>query len=434
MFMLVRPWFERRDAIFAASLYAANPYHLLIVYWRSAFAELLASALLPLLLLLVLRAAKGHARRDVVPLGAVLAAAWLINAPAAVMTHYSLALIAVVVAWNRKSPRLILVAATAVVLGASLAAFYILPAVYEQKWVNISEAISCGLRPQDNFLFARTTDRDHDAFNHLVSWIALAEILVTLVAVWASRRWRGLQREAWNAALAWAAAITLLVIPVSTVLWKLLPKLEFMQFPWRWMLCFGVAFSLFLTVATRRWSVRLAVYAAMLAVIAFGWACVQPPWWDTAADLSEMQDNMESGQGYEGTDEYTPVGADASEVDKTARRVTVDGPARAAIHVLQWDAEARRFTAQMSAPANLALHLFNYPAWQLEVNGRAVRAGSPEGSGQMLVPVGAGLNRVEIKFTRTWDRVSGTLISGLSVLLVLIVLVLEKSRALNQSV
>ena len=56
MFLLARQWLDRRDATFAAVLYAVNPYHLVIVYWRSAFAELLASSLLPLLLLLLLRA------------------------------------------------------------------------------------------------------------------------------------------------------------------------------------------------------------------------------------------------------------------------------------------------------------------------------------------------------------------------------------------
>jgi len=428
MFMLVRPWLSRWDAIFVASLYAANPYHLVIVYWRSAFAELLASSLLPLLLLLVLRSSEGEGRRVIVPLGIVLAAAWLINAPAAVMIHYSLALMVIVVASIRKSPRVILTAAAAVALGASLAAFYLFPAVYEQKWVNISEAISPGSRPQDNFLFARTTDRDHDAFNHLVSWIALAEIVVTLLAAWASRRWRRVQLEAWNVTLAWAGAVSVLMVPATALLWNILPKLRFMQFPWRWMLCLGVPFSLFLALAARRWAIRFAVYIAMLLVIAFGWRYIQPPWWDTAADLREMQDNMESGQGYEGTDEYTPVGADASAVDKDARRVTVDGKEHAAIHVVQWRAESKLFTAQMSAPAKLALRLFNYPAWQVEVNGRMVEAGTREATGQMLVPVGAGLNRVEIKFIRTWDRMAGAWISLLSVLLALVWVLLEKKR------
>jgi len=41
MYVLTRRWLNRSDAIFAAVLYAVNPYHLVIIYWRSAFAELL---------------------------------------------------------------------------------------------------------------------------------------------------------------------------------------------------------------------------------------------------------------------------------------------------------------------------------------------------------------------------------------------------------
>src|SRR5277367_5511308 len=130
-FLLARQGLDRRDATFAAVLYAVNPYHLVIVYWRSAFAELLASSLLPLLLLLLLRADE-KGRRVTVYLALLLASAWLINAPAAVMIHYSLALLMVVVAWQRRSPRVLVTGGVAVVLGAALAAFYLLPAIYEQ--------------------------------------------------------------------------------------------------------------------------------------------------------------------------------------------------------------------------------------------------------------------------------------------------------------
>src|SRR3954470_20669953 len=41
MFVLARRWLAPRDALFAALLYELNPYHLVIVYWRSAFAEML---------------------------------------------------------------------------------------------------------------------------------------------------------------------------------------------------------------------------------------------------------------------------------------------------------------------------------------------------------------------------------------------------------
>ena len=160
----------------------------------------------------------------------------------------------------------------------------------------------------------------------------------------------------------------------------------------------------------------------MLCVFGFVWLHFQAPWWDNLADLREMQDNMATGVGYEGTDEYTPVSADPYNVDKTAGSVTVDGPAHAAIRVSEWKADRKLFTAEMSAPDNVALRLFNYPAWRVEVNGQPVTAGMREGTGQMLVPVEAGANRVEIIFIRTWDRKLGLWISALALLLVLVLL------------
>lgn len=415
MFLLVRKWFNRSDAIFAATLYAVNPYHLVIVYWRSAFAELLASCLVPLLLLLVLKAAEEN-WRALVPLSLLLAAAWLTNAPAAVMIHYSLALLLLVFAWQRRSPRLLLVGASAVALGACLSAFYLLPAIYEQRWVNIAQALSAGSRPQDNFLFVHTTDPDHDNFNRVISWVAMLEIVVTLAAVCAARSWREKNRTLWTSLFSWACVCSIVMFPVTALLWAYLPKLEFMQFPWRWLLCLSMSFCIFLMLGVRRWWMRFAVCAAAILLIATAWQRIQPPWWDNAADMREMQDNIADGIGYEGTDEYAPVGADPSAIDKDARKVAVAGPARAAIQVSRWDPAFRTFTAEMSAPDQLALRLFYYPAWCVEVNGRRVQTATREETGQILVPVEAGRNRVQIAFVRTWDRTLGGWVSLATVL------------------
>jgi hypothetical protein len=417
MFVLARRWLDRRDAIFAAVLYTVNPYHLVIIYWRSSFAELLAACLVPLLLLLVLKAADGQ--KVIIPLGVVLAGAWLTNAPAAVMIHYSLALLIIFLAWQRQSPRLLVVAGGAVLLGACLSAFYLLPAIYEQRWINIAEAVSPGSRPADNFLFIHTTDPDHDAFNHLISWVAVLEMAVILFAGIVTKVRRGLDDGVWKALGGWALACSVLLLPTSLVLWDILPKMQFMQFPWRWLLCLSAIFTIFIAAGLPSWWWRGAVCLLSVLVIVAVWDRVQAPWWDNAGDLREMQDNMESGAGYEGTDEYTPVGADPSAIDKDARNVTIEGPARGAIHVLRWDAESKLFTAELSAPDQLALRLFPYPAWRVEVNGHVVQTGEREGSGQMLVPVGAGANRVQIRFTRTWDRTAGGWISTITGLCIL---------------
>ncbi len=418
MFVLARRWLAPRDALFAALLYELNPYHLVIVYWRSAFAEMLAACLVPLLLLFVLKAAEDD-QPMMFPLGIVLGAAWLTNAPAAVMIHYSLGLLILFCAVREWSPRLLLVGAGAVAIGAGLASFYLLPAVYEQKWVNIAEAVSAGSRPADNFLFIHTTDPDHDAFNRVVSWVAVLEMVVTFLGVLSARIWRRMDIQVWNVLLLWGVCSGVLLFPVSSVMWKILPKLQFMQFPWRWLLCLSVIFTIFVVLGLQRWWARALVCTASILIVLGAWVHVQAPWWDNAADLREMQDNMEGGVGYEGTDEYTPVGADPGTVEKDARNVTVVGTARAAIHILRWDAAAKEFTAQMTGPGELALKLFPYPAWRIEVNGHSAKPISRPGAGQMLIPVQPGMNSVQIRFIRTWDRTAGAVISGVCCVLLL---------------
>ena len=48
MFRLARAWLSPAGTIAATVLYVANPYQLVLVYYRSDFAELLAAALFPL--------------------------------------------------------------------------------------------------------------------------------------------------------------------------------------------------------------------------------------------------------------------------------------------------------------------------------------------------------------------------------------------------
>ena len=159
------------------------------------------------------------------------------------------------------------------------------------------------------------------------------------------------------------------------------------------------------------------------------WHRVQPPWWDTAADINEMLDNQQEGSGYEGVDEYVPANADASEIKQDAPLITSEDGAKTLIQVQEWGPELKVFTAGMREPGKLVLRLFNYPAWKVQVNGRVASTETQEITGQMIIPVDAGENRVEIRLVRTWDRTLGGVISGVTVLLLLAVAGLSRKRS-----
>jgi non-canonical purine NTP pyrophosphatase (RdgB/HAM1 family) len=473
MYRLAREWFPAPDALFAAVFYALNPYHLLIVYWRSAYAELLAAVLLPLLLLCLLRLNE-PGFRPTLWLSLTLAAAWLTNAPAAVMIHYSTAGLALLFAareaargtdrkrrWSPQIWRPLIQTAVAVFLGAGLASFYLLPAIYEQRWINLSEVLSPGVRPQDNFLFTTIADPDHNRFNLLVSTVALAEIGMLAFAIWFSRRAKHVGTAApstssgqalgcpvarsatgvpvgprpWLPLSAWGAVSALLMLSASNLFWQYLPKLRFVQLPFRWLLCMNAALAMLLPMAAKRWSSRLLASAVLLAAVILAGYRIQPPWWDTASDIREMSDAIADGTGYEGSDEYVPAGADPYELNKSLPRVSDDAGAPVQSEMLAWAQTEKYFKVHAAAPQNLVVRVFNYPAWEVVVNGKPTETQRTDVTGLIVIPIAAGDNDVHIHFRRTIDRLVGNIVSLISLALFVVAWVKTgKSRVTSRTV
>jgi hypothetical protein len=437
MYRLAREWLAAPAAMFAAVFYVLNPYHLLIVYWRSAYAELLAAALLPLLLVCLLRIFSPESEPDPLPtlcLSLLLAAAWLTNLPAAVMIHYSTAglvllYVARVAAGEKsRSPRLwrpLIQTALATLLAAGLASFYLLPAIYEQKWIDISQVLSPGVRPQDNFLFTPLADPDHNRFNLLLSTIALAEIAALAFAIWGSRRGRSnplgtTDNVPWMLLSAWGMTSAFLMLSASRMLWHYLPQLRFVQLPFRWLLPMNAALALLLAMATQRWNWKWTwtgrglASAILLAVLILAGHRFQPPWWETAADFQEISDAVHDGTGYEGTDEYVPAGADPYELNKDLPAISDNTGAPLPSQTLAWGPTEKHFTVHAAKAQNLTVRLLSYPAWEVIVNGKPAAAGKTDVTGLIVVPIAAGDNDVQIHFRRTIDRVVGNIVSLIS--------------------
>jgi hypothetical protein len=511
-YYLARNFTTGTAALIAATLYTVNPYMLFTAYERTAYAELLAAAWIPLLLHAILRD-KVTIPRIAIP----IALLWLTNAPAAVMSCYALALLTLIrlvshpsrnhtLQSNSFEPteielgkektvisteanhivnravekpaspspfpnaptqtrlQLALTTIAGTILGLGLAAFYILPAAYERRYVQIAMAIIPSMRIQDNFLFHRTGNIFHDQVLHTASLIAVILIAVTAIGLAISffqSSFAGTSESSASTELErdgisgrsndapsrpkrskvetpshfvfdayetssikplllpltiLTIAITLLLTPLTAFVWNHAPELAFLQFPWRLLavlaavLCLTIAMALTpLNLKPLSTTILAIVMAAVLTIPAypiFHQAC------DTEDTIEARLALFQSNQGTEPTDEYTPTTADNDSLaqtnppywfstDPNAKAPLNSQPAPAPMHI----------TLNAPIPEDIILNLRDYPSWHITINGNLITSHTQRQDGLITGPIPAGPSTIDITYTQTLDQTLGDTIS-----------------------
>jgi len=444
-FSLLRRLASDRAAILGAACYVINPNTLLLTYIRSDFAEQLACAIFPLLLLAALRLANlldpASRKSSPIALFAVpFAAVWLSNAPAGVIASYSVALVFAWAAITQRSWKIAFRAVCGLLLGLGLSCFYLIPAAYEQRWVNIGQALASGLLPSQNFLFTYVADVEHSWVNWIASFCAILIFLLCAVAALISGRFASFadsgdaRRKAWHALLVLGVAATLLMLRFTTPLWNLLPELRYVQFPWRWMSILALVGACFLASALQKRHGWACFALLLLLSVPLAHFLVNNTWWDPD-DFPTLQAAITEGTGFDGTDEYDPLGDDHLDLPPNAPAAKVlpaepeDTRApEARVQIDKWTTEEKTLRVDSPGPVRLALRLLNYPAWRVEVNNVSIVPGRPDDFNQMVIPIPAGSSTIHVRFVRTFDRTLGMLFSILSVLLTVVLLFVARNR------
>ncbi|WP_446744054.1 hypothetical protein [Silvibacterium acidisoli] len=439
-FRMAREWMPLDDAALAACLYVVNPYVLFVAYERTAYAELLAGAWLPLLVLYAMRA-KPSAMR----LALVVCLLWLTNAPAAVMGCYALVVLVGVTALMERNWRLIARSAVAVPLGLGMSAFYLVPAIYEQKWVEIRRAIAEGMRVEDSFLFEHTGEAFHDQVLHSASWIAVAMLAITLASWLLSLRVKSAKWRIPFAAL--AVAIAVLLTHVSDPAWRYIPELRFLQFPWRWLLVLGIVMAAFAglamrgTASSRRrilWRTS-AVFVMAASLSALTWTQFWQPC-DDEDNVTAQRASFASDEGFEGTDEYTVTPADNGDIQRDMPEIRLvtrpdgdeadssvkenpewDGKSPdlqpSQVQIRRWNVEHMTAAVRTKASGFLVLRVTDYPAWRVLLNGGEVHNPPRRDDGLITIPVAAGDSLVDVRYRATPDMWAGRIVSVLALVI-----------------
>jgi len=113
----------------------------------------------------------------------------------------------------------------------ALASFYIVPVLYEKTWITLGQVLAAVCGRVRTFLFRRTGEIEHDRFLGQLSWLATGELIVTSLAIFAGRSWRKRDAKLWWSLVVLAVMSLLLMLPITSLAYRLMPDLRFVQFP-----------------------------------------------------------------------------------------------------------------------------------------------------------------------------------------------------------
>ena len=407
-------------------------YRIINVYIRGALPEVVAAAVLPVILIGIeylvadQKSKKGPA---LLLLGATLLALShpmmliIYGVPAAGYFLYSLA-------QQNKSVRVQAVISATLSVGAGIliATYYLLPLLFERKYfyqsLNVTEfggdkflGLANFIDPQWYYYFTHPGPRGH--------FIKVGVIeLVTLCLAGALSIWQLAKQKIQPSALQLWVGISLLLIvlmlPLSQPLYQYLPGFQELQYPWRFLnaLQFTIPFVAAFLIASlaKKWQSVAAVLLVGSLLVArvpqlYGKNYVEYP----EEQYAFTQTNLH-------TQSLNPIwsGNSLEYPVKTQQAAVIEGNAQ--INVISQKNASRTYQVSATQSARLVDYTFYFPGWEVQVDGAPVpiEFQDPNFRGLLTYQVPAGEHIVQVSYEDTKVRLLAKALSLIGILIGLI--------------
>lgn len=427
--MTMRAWLRPasgspRVALYGAIAYMAAPYHLVDHYYRGAFAEFAAYALLPLIMLSVCRIAEGR-RYGILALAASYAALPMAHLPTSLLISLTaLPLYVLYRGWRLAAPwpalKFFGQCAGGGVLGLGLAAIYLAPALGLQHWIPADTFWEGDYQAANWFLL--TPHRWPPPLDMMLIIVscAVAYTIAAIGVVVLQVRSEGPQ--GWRSEPAfWSLLCLLCVLLVAGALpwFWLIPFTAKVQFPWRLMIVVEFAAVTALCLASWASLQRASARVLRLAVLALAPAFViliaavghrvdvslaMP---EEPADLKQF---LPAGFPLKPGGGYAELGLEPLKDMPTIACTPAPRICRAAALPLGELA----IEIDSEGPTDVVVRRFAYPFWRTEPS-LAITATEPLRLVTFTVP--AGRHAVRLQHKRPMAELLGWAISGLSLVL-----------------
>lgn len=418
VYLLAREWVGVPMAVFASILYAIAPYHTFQIYQAVLFAEFAAAGVIPFCFLFLTRVCRSPNRRDAVLLAISTSLLVLTHIPSAIIGAIGLGVFAVLLLDRKKLLPTVKYLAAAGAITLSATAFHWIKLITETSWVrhNTPEYYANGFYDFQRYFFPMYLISPAERYVQRLLWhLDITIVLTLLFAVPAvvliftrkARTGNGYR------SLAGVFAVSILMLSLaSSLIWKAVPFLAKLQFPWRWLLISTVIgpvlFVAALSFFPDNWPKRLLTYSVGVFVLSMGlYSLTQNAMVSSSLPRERFESQVEGMNDKEACSCWWPVWTRGETLDIKEKAVAGGRD----VSLVDWKNTQRSVTVERGEAAELRLATFYHPYWAATVNGIATPVSSDE-TGAITLPVPAEVSQVVVQFREPYFL---TLAKGLSV-------------------
>lgn len=436
-YWLAREFFNRRQSLVVSLAYVLLPAFPLICLHRVFLANAFALSFAPLAVKWAYRLIAPQGRYStrfcLIAFALCFSAIILSHAITTYLTGLTVGFLAL--AFLRQSGwRGILSLAKAVFLALMLTAFFLLPQIVEADWVQLKlQLVQQDYR--NYFLFAPPPNDSRyrqawSGFNDATSYLILIQSLTGLLL--ALSCWPKFRRDRLSPLIWFGSALVgfgfLISLPISDLLWRYLPGLKFIQFPWRFQPFVALGLGLLAVVATEcrpllKKLPRILLMAGLtwLIFIQLIFTAVFVRLDDddvtreqvanvlTAYDAKPI--NLQEGTSLQNEDDlkYAPYTSNQIYFRPTGSAFILYPPATKPGGLSLLDAEGRvttekleiakrEFLVESPSPTKMRIETHNHPNWHAQLDGQEIQLQSEPETGLMLVDLPSGQRRLSLKY------------------------------------
>jgi hypothetical protein len=444
MYYLAKEFFNKWGGFLSAVFYIWAPYHSVDIYVRGAMNEAWALVWFPLILWLSYRLLIENKKESPLIIG--LALSWT----GLLLSHNLMVLIftPVFVAWcfiwwigkrDLKKIRSFFIAGLS---AFALAAFFTLPAVVEQKYVHVETLVkgyyefiahyaTIGQLLTSRFWgYGPSIWGPKDSMPFSVGhahWVV--SLIVLAISIWVLLKKKNKKINSallvvfYFVAVGWFAAF--MAHQNSTPIWQQIKPLSFVQFPWRFLTLVMLGMSISagaVTILLPKKIAGFAVISLTVIVLALNWNYFLP----LGGKMGPLTDEQKfAGAAWDlqrtaGIFDYLPKTAKFNPKDPPgalAEVISGKGKVTEAKQGTDWVS----FTAETETDSVVRINIFEFPNWEIKVNGSTVKSFMPEGEnyGRMYLPLSRGANSVYLQLKNTPVRTFSNILSLFSWVLLL---------------